>query len=414
MVAFFKKDEKKLISDSLRNLIENTNITQLTPGGKARFMIETCMREQASQYATFDLNMLQPYVQFADDKFLDFFGDMFNEERLQSSHAQSVNENFMFYVETGTFGDLNNGNSFTIFAGETVSTLPFQGTTITPGLESQPIITYTILEDVVCQADSSFVYASIRANQEGKVSSVPRNTLRKHSIDTFGTSLKCTNRFAIDNGDERESNDSYRFRLLQVFRSREKAIKASIRLAALSVSGVSDIKLVNYEQGPATYSLYIKSLTPTVSQELINTVSEQVNLVTAEGIRAFVLAPQIIGAEFVLAINWKSKISDAQKNREYAAMRNALESYMNNTEIGEITELEDIISSLLSVAPSALSVGKKVPNKFEKVYIYRSSSEGVGYNRSLMLSDFFEPLYNERVILETSGPYRGIQFVQGV
>jgi uncharacterized phage protein gp47/JayE len=413
-MPFFPKTKQELVQQGLQDLLANTNITQLSPGGKARFFIEVTSKEQAKQHALFDQNLLQSYIQYAKDRFLDFFGDMFGLPRLEATHAESTDNNFMFYVQSGTFGDINNGASFTIPAGQTITTTSFQGNIITPGLTSQPVITYSTTEEAICNADSSFVYVSIRANVEGKNSSIPKNVLTTHSFTNYSLSssnlLKCTNRFAIDNGDEREADGAYRYRLLQVFRAKEKAIKAAIRLAALSVPGVSDVKIVNGEQGPGTYSLYILSMTPTVSQELIQNITASCAVVSAEGVRPYILAPKNIGFEFVASVNWNPKTSTEQRAKEYGYMREALENFFNGTEIGDSIDLVDVISELLNSAPSALSIGKAVPNKFEEVYVYRSSPDGTGSTRSKLLTETVSLLYNERAILETSGINRGILF----
>lgn len=414
-MPFFPKSKQDLVSSMLNKLDENTNITQMTPGGKARFFVETASTEQAAQQALFDANLLQPYIQYANGKFLDFFGDMLSLPRIEATHASTSDENFMFYVQTGNFGDLNNGSSFSIPAGSIVTTTPFQGQIVTPGLESQPVISYTTTAEVVCLPDSSFVYAPTRASQEGKSSSVPRNVLNNHSIGGYllsnNGSLKCTNRFAIDNGDERESDTSYRYRLVRVFRSREQAVRSSIRLAALSVPGVSDVLMINYEQGPATYSVYLKGLTPTVSPDLLETVSAEIALVSSEGVRPFVLAPRNTGMDFVAVVNWHPKVSAEEKTLEYATMRNAVEDFLNSLDIGQPVDLIDIIDVMTKSAPHAISLGRAKPNSFEEVYLYRASPDGNGSVRSRLLNDTVSPLYNERVILETSTSYRGIQFI---
>lgn len=414
-MPFFPKTQEELVANGLNALDQNTNITQLSPGGKARFFIETTSTEHASQQALFDLNLLQPYIQYSENKFLDFFGDMLNLPRIEATYAESDDDNFMFYVSSGTFGDINNGASFTIPAGTTVSTVQYQGTIVTPGLEQQPTVNYKTLEEVTCFPDETFVYVSIRADLEGKTSSVPKNVLNKHDFNTFllgdTNILKCTNKFAIDNGDERERDPSYRYRLLQVFKSKEQAVRAALRLAALSVPGVSDVKMVNFEQGPGTYSIYLKGLTPTVSPQLIETVSSVVALVSAEGIRPFILAPNIIGMEFVIGINWKAKTNPEQITTEYNNIRNSLERYLDSRDIGETVEMDELVDIVLDAGPSILSIGKLMPNKFEEVLINRSAPDGNGSVRSRLFGQAVVPLYNERIILETSNNYRGIQFV---
>lgn len=94
-MALFSTDKQALVSSHLRKLTENTNITQLTPGGKARFFIETSDEELTNLHGLFNENRLQIYIQYSDGKFLDFFGDMFNEPRLEATHAITQSDNFM-------------------------------------------------------------------------------------------------------------------------------------------------------------------------------------------------------------------------------------------------------------------------------------------------------------------------------
>jgi len=414
-MPFFPRDEQEIISESLQRMNRNTNITQLAPGGKARFFLTTVAREQSRQQALFDSNLLQAYIKYANGKFLDFFGDMLNLPRLEATHAEVTNNNFMFYVQGGNFGDINSGSPFTIEAGVAVKTIPFEGNTVTPGLEDQPAIEYKTINAVICEANSSFVYAPIRASVEGEESSIPRNTLKEHNFNSYSLSslagLKCTNKYAIDTGVNRESNESYRYRLVNLWAARNQAIYISIRLAALSIPGVSDVVMVNSEQGPGTFAVYIESATPSVSPNLVEAVSTAVNEVVSFGIRPFVSAPRTLGLELIAAVNWSSRATKEEIATGYVAMRNAVERSINTLGIGEPINLTDIIVTMLDVAPNANRVGINTPNTFEEIFIHRASPTGEGSTRNLLFSDSVNPLYNERIILETSSRYRGIQFI---
>jgi uncharacterized phage protein gp47/JayE len=414
-MAFFERTQRDIVSNALERLTRTTNITQLAPGSKTRFLLDAVAEEQANQHNIFDTNLMQAFIKYADSKFLDFFGDMMNLPRREPSHAEAADENFMFYVSTGTFGDINGTGDIIIPAGTTVQTVPYEGTVITPGIENQAVINYVTTEQVTAQASQQFVYAPVRAVLEGKNSDVPRNVLNKHDFSTYVLAanevLKCTNRYAISNGEDRETDDSYRFRLAEVFEAKNLAIYAAIRLAALSVPGVADIKPVLAEQGPGTYSLYIRSLTPTTSPRLLSEVAAACQSVTSFGVRPFILAPSPIGLEFVAAVSWNPKATSAQIAEGYRDMRNALENYLNNTNIGETVFFSDLIDILLQSTPYAFSIGASNANKFEEVYAYRNNPLNDSIVRNIVIGDRLEPIYNERVILETSGRNRGIQFM---
>jgi hypothetical protein len=132
-MPFFPKTENEIIKESLDVMSSSTNLTQLSPGSKVRFFLSTTGREQASQQSLFDSNLLQPYIKYAEGRFLDLFGDMLNLPRAEATHAESTGENFMFYVSSGSFGDINGGASFVVPAGTIVHTVPFEGEIVTPG-----------------------------------------------------------------------------------------------------------------------------------------------------------------------------------------------------------------------------------------------------------------------------------------
>jgi len=415
-MPYFERTEEEIVSSSLARLSEHTNITQLSPGAKARFFIETFSREQGLQHDRINTNLMQAFIAYADTRFLDYFGDMLNLPRREATNAATEDNNFMFYVETGTFGDINANQEFIIYPGQVVSTVPYSGEIITPGIEEQTVVEYRTIQQIVCPPDQSFAYGPIRSLVEGSASNIPRGVLNRHTYQNYNLSdrnlLKCTNRYAISTGDDRESDDSYRFRLTNIFRARQTAILAAIRLAALVVPGVSNVETFSSEQGPGSFSVYVTGLTPTPGPRLLRFVSQSVGQVSAFGIRPFVLAPEPIGVEFVAAVSWSSRATREEKALGYASMRDSLEDYMNNISQGDGLLLQDTIDLLLAAGqPYINSIGYKVPNNFEEVYAYRRDPSTEGVTRSIVVGDAISPLYNERVILETSGKHRGIQFL---
>lgn len=415
-MPFFNKNEKEIVNKALDELDQRTNITQLAPGSTARVLLEIISREQSLQFDTFDINMMQVFIRYAEGRFLDLFGDMFDLRRIPSQSAEAIGDNLMFYVSSGTFGNINSGYSFTIPAGTLVETVQFESS-VTPGLESQPVIKYVTTEDVSCNSTASYAYAPIKAEFEGTKSNVPRNVLNKHYFsgyaDTSNNSLKCTNRYAISNGIDREGDQSYRYRLSEVFRSRQLAVQSAIRLSALSVPGVASIRTVNCEQGPGTFSLYVNSLTPTTSPNLLAQVASNVNEVVSYGVRPFVLAPNPVGVELFVTINWASSAKQKEIDQGYVDVRNNIEEFFNNTKLGQDVELLELIDLIIRSSSKIVSVGSAKPNQFDGVFINKADTETGQTVRSQVFSDKIETLYNEKVVLETSTKYRGIKFITG-
>jgi len=424
-MPFFPKDYEKMVSTGLQQLRTNTVVSQMAPGSKARFFLETVMREQAEQHRHFDNNLMQAFVRWAEGRFLDFFGDIMHVARLQPTTA-SVDvdhANFMFYVDSGTFGDLNNGMDFVIPSGTEISTADFdveptrtaESTDTSATTNEIQKITYTTQSDVICAANRSYVYAPIKAQIEGRASDVSRNALLKHDYAGYALGnrglLKCRNKYSISNGRDRESDESYRYRLMNAFKAKERANRIAIRLAALSVPGVADTVEVNYEQGPGTYSLYIESLGDTTSQGLINSVAATVENVSALGVRPFVLAPLPLGLSFVVAIRWRDRTTETQKVLTQANIRTLIEDFLNGHGIGDNVNLESLAAAVAMSSEEIAGLGYLTPGMFEEVYTHRSSPDGRGTKRTLFEGKMVDVLYNERALLETSTRHRGIQFL---
>lgn len=420
-MPFFPIQQSDMVARGLQRLRDHSNITQLSPGAKMRLLLEVTTDEQFAQHELFDDNIAQTYIRWADGRFLDYFGDMLNIPRLQaqSAEVQVEDQNFIFYVDGGTFGDINNQLDFTIPSGIIVSTPDFPTEQPTYAENDfrplQDRIEYDLLENVVCRTGQTFAYGRIRARVEGSASDVPRNVLQAHSFTAYVAStqgrLRCTNKYAIATGRDRETDEAYRYRLTNAFKARERANRLAIRLASLSVPGVRDVFEFNCEQGPGTFALYVQSLTPTTSPTMIRRVQEVVDNVSAIGVRPFVLAPVPVGLEFVIAVNWKSNASTSDQAKGYADIRRTIEIALDNTRIGTPIDLEGLATAVTISNKFIQGIGLETSGWFEEVYINRPSADEQGTHRSLFTGTQVTPLYNERVILETNNKYRGVRFL---
>lgn len=420
-MPFFKKSYDDMVVQGLQRLKNYSNITQLAPGAKARMILDSVYGEQLSQHNLFDANLSQAYLRWAEGRFLDFYGDMVDIPRLEatSATAEIEHNNFTWYA-SGTFGDINNQLDFVIPSGLiTISTvefpLPGYSNPSMVGTIGQQVVEYDLIENVTCRASDSFVYGSIRARVEGSVSDVPSNVLRKHNFTSYGLSARnllfCTNKYAISNGRDRESDESYKYRLMNANKAREQGNRIACRLAALSVPGVADVTEFVGEQGPGTFSMYVQGYTPVISPNLTARAEDAVKTVCSLGVRPFLLAPNPVGLEFVLAVNWKSTATSSNQGAGYAAIRNTIEKALNITTTGGSVNLVDLANFVATSSSYIQSIGLARPGFFEEVYIYKSSADGLGVKKSLFAGDLVEPLYNERIMLETTTRYRGVKFL---
>ena len=147
MVIFYENKYSELMSNAIQELRSTTDITQLTPGAKARALLEIVNRELGAAYRQFSSDFIKGYIKDAGGQDLDLLGELMGVTRSEATRNDVTAENEIqkFYVKIGTFGAINliNGvpTSLTISAGTVIQSSP-EG-------EIRPI-QYRLKNNVVC------------------------------------------------------------------------------------------------------------------------------------------------------------------------------------------------------------------------------------------------------------------------
>jgi uncharacterized phage protein gp47/JayE len=403
-MPFFSRSELELVSQSIEDLSTNTNLTRLGPGGKARAIVEAVNRRLSEAYSIFDINLARAFLSSAQGQYLDLFGDMLALPRLTSSAAKidSDLQSLKFYVDSGTFGTINGGNSFIIPRGTVVSTKP-----------NETGITFRILTDILCSSTVTSVWFSAEATIPGEGSNIGSNSLIYTSFigysDYVNNTLKVTNIHPVGNGVNFESDANYRYRLSLRVLEAEAANETAIRLAALSSPGVADIVLIPYYRGIGSFGIIIKSVTPTVSTNLIDVVTANVKKVQGLGTLAYIRGPKELGVSFKVQITYKSKISTDDLDTIEISLKDLMTNYVNSLDIGETLYLNRMLSELYTISSEVVNIG--TTNKpFEESYIYKPTRLEDNKIRQTLLGDY-APESDERIIVEP-GVSNPITFVR--
>jgi hypothetical protein len=83
-MVFFERTSDELIASALNELQTSTNITQLSPGAKARALLEIVAKETNNAYRIFDLNLARAFLNGATGRFLEYIGDLFGVDKLEA------------------------------------------------------------------------------------------------------------------------------------------------------------------------------------------------------------------------------------------------------------------------------------------------------------------------------------------
>jgi len=393
-------DENKILQNTIDTLSGDTGITQLSPGGKARAILEAFAREQGSLAESFDLEMAQAFVRTSNGDSLDLIGEIVGIVRLeaQSAEIDAAHNNIKFYVISGTFGDINDGVTATVPAG----TLLYANQTSIAG--SRTTATYRLTANVDLLPTATEAYVSAVSTQTGTKSTVGIGAINTHGYsdyeDVANSTLKITNVSGIVGGSNRESDTNFRYRVSNAIVASEAANIIAVRLAALGVAGVADVTMIPYDRGSGTFTVLIKALYPIVSDALIEQVQQAINRIKAFGNSGISRAPKNVGIQMTVTLRYRTEITEDQKVTLETVVEDEIINYCNNLAIGEEFSTQELIRRILNTSNQIKSIGTS-SKPFDDIYIYRDSRLSDNRVKQTLLADY-SAHFDERVIVEQS------------
>lgn len=395
-MPFFKRSRQELIADSIEDLSQNTNITKLSPGGKARAIIETISGRLEESYEIFDLNLARAFVSSAAGQFLQLIGELLGVSA-EPSEAASVTEEMetiKFTVDGGgTFGSINSGTDIIIPVGTQISSQPANGG-----------IVYSINQAKVLRANQAEEFVSASAVAPGEVSNIGSNSIKFHNFtnytDSNNETLKVTNLHAIQNGKNFESDSNYRFRIINQVLAAEAANETAVRLAALSTPGVADVLIIKHYRGIGTFAVIVKSITPTVPDSLIDAVNANISIVGGLGDIWFILKPKETGLTMRITVQYKNRLDEESFQIVEDSLKEAITDFVNNLDLGESFVVNRLVADLFDVSSDISNFGE-AGKPLDEVFIHKNSRTQNNKVRSQLLGDY-HPLNDERIIIEPS------------
>lgn len=389
-----------IISNALQRLNTFTNLTFLSPGSKARMLIDILSEELGLQAVQFDVNAGAGLLRNASGNVLDYIGEIFGLERLEEVRSLVTNaeQNFVLYTVGTSFGAINNGQDIFIPAGKMqISNQQSFGSNST---------IYTNTEAIILRNTENRVFFSAQALTTGSNANVGSNTLNFHDFsnysDSLSRSLLVTNSHGISYGRDRESDDNYRYRIQKEKISSEAGNETAIRLGLLVIPGVADVTRIPYARGIGTCDWLISSTSVISSEELLSLCQEVIDSKQSVGMSNLAKAPVLIGTEFSFSITYKGRLEDRQKESVKTSIRNNISDYVNNLGIAEPLILDQIVRIVLNSSDLIESMGDAdSAENFRNIFLYKRSGLSNSLTRKSLTGNYIPKSY-ERVVLETT------------
>ena len=370
--------------------LQATGITQTNPGGKARAFADVVGDQMGLSEARKYAALGQTLLPYATGDNLDFVGAIFGIPRLaaQTAASDASDFNFTFYVLSGTFGQINSGQSITVPAG----------TAITTALPNGPV--YTLDSAVILPANSSSVSFSATSVQDGAAGNTAAGVFTSISFKGYTQarygSLLVTNNYGITEGSDAEDDDTYRYRINLSLQSKGGASQSDIQLALLEVPGVQD---VSFAAQAGTFLVYIYGVTQVAAPSLLQACQTQINNIAAYPLVGTAVAPDLVGISLATTITFVSGATPAQQQNAVSAAVTAASNYINNLARNATLVVNEVASVILNADSNILDIGQ--PNKpLTNIYIWRDRADGTRYSRYLVAD--YTPQLGERIIVENS------------
>lgn len=396
-MALFVRNPNDLLAKSIRTLQQNTNITRFSEGSKAKAIIQTINEQLGTAYSLFELNTAQSFVSGATGIYLDFIGELLGVSRAipVKANADKAAKNQKIFTYSGSFGAINNGEDIEIPAGTIVKTSDL-------GLNNT-IIEYRITEDVTLPAAQDEFYVSVESLTEGDSSNVGAGALSVLEFtayaDVDNDSLLTVNLASIETGKNFESDETYRFRIVNEALRREAANETAIRLAILSTPGVADYVIDEYSRGIGTADIYIQSIAGITSPILVGNVQSNIDDIKAEGTSIIARVPTEIGVQAYVTFNYKTGVTNDEKQEIELEALLGFKDYLINTPLGEGLVVNNLIK-VIWTDNRVRSIG--LPNKpLDLIYYYVPSELSTSKTRKRLLFDLSLRL-NEKLVPEPS------------
>jgi hypothetical protein len=377
---------------NLLSALQATGITQTSPGGKARAFSDAVGNEIGGLESRSFAALGQTLLPYATGDNLDFIGEMFGVPRIQAQTGSSPvsDNNFVFYVQSGNFGNINSGNSITVPAGTLLSTASAYGPT------------YTTNNPILLPSSSNSVPFSATSTTDGSFGNVLPNAITNHNFQGYTNfrygSLLVTNNYGVVTGVDEEDDTDYRYRINLKISSKNGAAESDLRLAILLVPGIQNVVFVRQA---GTYLCYVYATSPTVPTSVMQLVQAQMNTVTAWPLVGTAVQPDLVGISLSTTVTFVSGATESQQSAAIANAQTAAANYINNLDSadGQTFVINQLAAQIEDADPNILDIGNP-DQPINNIYIWRSREDGTRYSRNLINN--YEPQQGERLCTEFS------------
>jgi len=386
------------IRRAMRELSDNTGATNGSRGSTVRALIEAVGRIDHSYLVSMIETLTLRSVSSSTGTSLDIIGDIVGVRRRASKRASAdaVDKVVRFRSTRGTIGAINSSNPLTITSGTRIL-LRSHNTDGSTNI-------FRVLDNATGAADEEYVWVSTESELDGRAGSIGKGAMYIHDFESY--SDVANDSLVVENlsplvGEDTEDDDSFRRRIVLEKQRRGGSNSIAIELAAMSVPGVQDAKLIPYEAGAGTATCYIMATTGRTGAPLLAQARAAIQYYESPIADTIIVAePYYVGAEIQTRVKFKDNVTSSDRRRLLASATEAVLRGVGRLTRGESRAINSISGDITRiVGPFADDIG--VPNRaVERHWMWKQTEDGRRFRNQILGNYVVEE--NERLIIEDS------------
>jgi len=361
MAVFYTKSKSEILNQIMNSLSRNAGITNTSPGSIARAFADAVSDQIGDLYTILKFNMDQTMISTASGRNLDLIGELYSVKRKQITETLATDRNIANVI-------------FSIAKVYSRSIVIPKGTLIYNDIATEANLQFpfSLVEDVTIEVGSKRTYGQVIPSFSGQSFTAAIGSLtRTNFIPPPGVVLSVQNTKEIHNRIDYESDENYRRRIIRSVKLYSAGTVEAIRLAALAVKGVRDVRIREASYGIGSCEVVIVPESVTTSSTIDRAVFDQLVDYRPIGINMNISVANRVPIGAVVNIILSSGVSQAQGSSIANQAAYFIKRYLNSLTIGDTLNIESMKSQaflasdlILEVSISTLTAaGVEIPQE---------------------------------------------------
>ena len=368
MPIIYSKTKTEILGRMLQSLERDAGITATYPGSIARAFAESVATEVGDLYDALKYAVNQTSIATAYGRALDLIGELYGVRRgavTPEVEQERSSFNIEFYISSPAASSIVVPQDTLIFND------------VTEFAERQ--YQYRLVSPVTIIAGTTKAFGRIVPTFTSQDFTAAKNSLTRHNfVDTEGTIVYCSNPKEVYSMPGMESDDNYRRRISMSIKERSYGTAESLRLNALAIAGVRDVRIRESSYGLGSCDIIVVPESQTLDPLFVQTVADTLSGKKPVGIKLNIRIADRIPISVAASIVLPQGLSAAAIAAIESQANTFVKKYLNSFTIGSTLAFSDIEMAIRSSSDfirsvnllSVTSRGQEVPKG-----VFRLNSE---------------------------------------